>query len=139
MPVTENWAYWTTPPWLRCPPRTGYRPRVVPGGRAGKGMWLGRGWADRVEAVRARCARLIHADPDEIAFVHNTTAGISLVAEGLAWEAGDNLVTLANEFPSNLYPWLNLGRAGRGDAAGAVADGLSSRTQSWLGATIGRG
>jgi selenocysteine lyase/cysteine desulfurase len=29
------------------------------------------------------------------------------VAEGYPWEPGDNIVTLANEFPSNLFPWLN--------------------------------
>jgi cysteine desulfurase / selenocysteine lyase len=30
------------------------------------------------------------------------------VAEGLDWRVGDNVVTLADEFPSNAYPWLNL-------------------------------
>ena len=69
-------------------------------------------WAERVEEVRRLCAALIGADEDEIAFVPNTTAGISLVAEGLPWRAGDNVVTLANEFPSNLYPWMNLGDRG---------------------------
>ena len=61
-------------------------------------------WAGRVEQVRKRVAGMIAADPDEIAFVPNTTAGINLVAEGLDWKSGDNVVTLANEFPSNLYP-----------------------------------
>ena len=65
-------------------------------------------WARRVEEVRKRVAGMIAADPDEIAFVANTTAGINLVAEGLDWKSGDNVVTLANEFPSNLYPWMNL-------------------------------
>src|SRR6185312_12236011 len=48
------------------------------------------------------------AQSDEIALVENTTTGISLVAEGLDWRPGDNVVTLADEFPSNVYPWMNL-------------------------------
>ena len=57
-------------------------------------------------------ARLIAADADEIALVRNTTEGISLVAEGFPWQAGDNVVTLDNEFPSNQYPWMNLASRG---------------------------
>ena len=64
-------------------------------------------WAARMEEVRFAAARLINAQPSEIALVPNTTSGISLVAEGLPWQAGDNVVTLANEFPSNQYPWMN--------------------------------
>jgi cysteine desulfurase / selenocysteine lyase len=65
-------------------------------------------WVKRVEAMRAEAAKLIGAQADEIALVANTTAGISLVAEGFQWRAGDNVVTLADEFPSNVYPWFNL-------------------------------
>ena len=35
-----------------------------------------------------------------------------MVAEGFPWREGDNVVTAAEEYPSNLYPWMNL--AGRG-------------------------
>jgi selenocysteine lyase/cysteine desulfurase len=69
-------------------------------------------WERRVNAVRATAAGLIGASPEEVALVPNTTAGINLVAEGFPWRQGDNVVTLANEFPSNLYPWLNLASRG---------------------------
>ena len=65
-------------------------------------------WDRRLEQIRQQAASLIGADSREVAFVANTTTGISLVAEGLSWDPGDNVVTLANEFPSNLYPWMNL-------------------------------
>ena len=65
-------------------------------------------WAKRVEAIRRSAAKLIGADSDEIAFVPNTSAGVNYVAEGFPWIAGDNIVTLGNEFPANLYPWMNL-------------------------------
>jgi selenocysteine lyase/cysteine desulfurase len=64
-------------------------------------------WARRLEEVRQTAAGLINAQPNEIALVPNTTTGINLVAEGFPWQEGDNIVTLANEFPSNQYPWMN--------------------------------
>ncbi len=69
-------------------------------------------WARRLGEVRQATAKLIGAQPAEIAFVPNTTTGISLVAEGYPWQPGDNVVTLENEFPSNLYPWMNLASRG---------------------------
>jgi selenocysteine lyase/cysteine desulfurase len=72
-------------------------------------------WPDSargVEETRKTAVRLIGADADEIALVPNTTVGLNLVAEGLDWRAGDNVVTLADEFPSNVYPWMNLGSRG---------------------------
>lgn len=69
-------------------------------------------WARRVEEVRQSAAELIHSSPDEIALVANTTAGINFVAEGFPWQAGDNVIVPANEFPSNLFPWLNLASRG---------------------------
>ncbi len=69
-------------------------------------------WSRRVEQVRERAASLIGAQANEIALIPNTTTGISLVAEGYPWREGDNVVTLANEFPSNQYPWMNLASRG---------------------------
>jgi len=68
---------------------------------------------------------MIGAQSDEIALVGNTTAGISLVAEGFNWQPGDNVVTLADEFPSNLYPWMNL--ASRGVETRRVPTDVSGR------------
>jgi selenocysteine lyase/cysteine desulfurase len=65
-------------------------------------------WAQQVVDTRRACAKLINAGPDEIAFVKSTSHGLSLVANGLAWNPGDNLLVYEKEFPSNLYPWLNL-------------------------------
>ena len=69
-------------------------------------------WTGRVERLRTLAAGLIAAAPEEIALVGNTTAGINLVAEGFPWKAGDNVVTPADEFPSNQYPWLHLADRG---------------------------
>lgn len=69
-------------------------------------------WRDRVERLRRSAAGLLGADERHIAVIRNTTEGVGLVAEGIGWQPGDNLVVPACEFPSNLYAWQHL--AGRG-------------------------
>jgi selenocysteine lyase/cysteine desulfurase len=72
--------------------------------------WLDQ--AAEVEQLRKSCAALIGAAADEIALTSNTTAGINIVAEGLDLREGDNIVTLADEYPANVYPWMNQGHRG---------------------------
>lgn len=69
-------------------------------------------WTKRVDGIRKKSSALIGAKPEEVAFVKNTSHGISIVAQGLDWKEGDNLIVYENEFPSNIYPWLNLKKRG---------------------------
>jgi selenocysteine lyase/cysteine desulfurase len=64
--------------------------------------------------VRSRVAELLSVGPESIAFTKNTTTGLGLVAAGLDWEAGDNIVGVDREFPANIYPWMGLKRKGVG-------------------------
>jgi cysteine desulfurase / selenocysteine lyase len=61
-----------------------------------------------IESNRRQMARLINADPDEIAWVANTSVAVGLVAGSVRWQAGDNVVTTDEQFPANIYPWLAL-------------------------------
>ncbi|MDB5297072.1 MAG: hypothetical protein JWO31_3055 [Phycisphaerales bacterium] len=74
--------------------------------QAETGGYLGTGWYQDVEALRVRAAGLIGAHRDEIAFVKNTSEGLSIVANGLDWQWGDRVVTTAVEYPANIYPWM---------------------------------
>ena len=65
-------------------------------------------WRDRVEKLRRTAESLMGTDERQIAVIRNTTEGVNLVAEGLDWHPGDNLVVPACEFPSNLYAWQHL-------------------------------
>jgi cysteine desulfurase / selenocysteine lyase len=67
-----------------------------------------REWLGVKESARRLIADLLKAQPEQVAFVRNTSDGLSTVGNGIDWRAGDNLVTFQNEFPSNLYPWLRL-------------------------------
>src|SRR5439155_214913 len=62
--------------------------------------------------VRNRVAELVATRPESIAFIKNTTTGLGLVAAGLDWESGDNVVGVDREFPANIYPWMDLRRKG---------------------------
>jgi selenocysteine lyase/cysteine desulfurase len=69
-------------------------------------------WQRLLGQVRSRVAQLLSVGPESIAFTKNTTTGLGLVAAGLDWEAGDNIVGIDREFPSNIYPWMGLKRKG---------------------------
>ena len=69
-------------------------------------------WIAGIEQSRKNFARLINAGTDEVAFVKNTSEGLSIVANGLDWKSGDNVVIPDIEFPANVYPWWNLKRLG---------------------------
>lgn len=63
---------------------------------------------EEVAALRREVAELIGSIPEEVMFIQNTSMGINLAANALDLKAGDNVVTTNIEFPSNVYPWMNL-------------------------------
>lgn len=67
----------------------------------------------QIRAARETCARLLDgATPDEIALLGPTSLGLSLFAGGLDWQPGDEVVYHAEDYPANVYPWLDLARRG---------------------------
>ena len=64
-----------------------------------------------LERGRALLARLIGAQPEEIALAMNTGTGINLAARALPLEPGDVVVASDREFPANVYPWMALAEA----------------------------
>jgi len=112
MPVTRKWAYFDH---AAVAPLPGAAQDAVAqwarqASEEGDTAWPA--WSRRLDEVRGLGARLINADAAEVALIRSTTEGITLVAEGYPWQPGDNVVTLDNEFPSNVYPWMNLAARG---------------------------
>jgi cysteine desulfurase / selenocysteine lyase len=70
------------------------------------------GFYRHADRVRAQVAQLINAKPDEVTFCKNTSEGLSMVANGLSWNNGDNVVTTNAEFAANMYPWMALRHRG---------------------------
>lgn len=151
MPVARQWAYLDhaavaplSQPAADALAR--YAQESVTGGDT---HWLE--WEKVVQSCRRRAAELIGADAGEIALVHNTTMGVNFVAEGIDWRRGDNVVTLADEYPANAYPWIH--QQDRGVEArrlptndgridlDALRDAVDQRTRvvsvSWVGFLTG--
>lgn len=63
------------------------------------------GWIRTKNRCRDLIAKMLKVKYENIAFLRNTSDGFSTVANGIDWAEGDNIVTFANEFPSNFYPW----------------------------------
>jgi selenocysteine lyase/cysteine desulfurase len=152
MPVAERFAYFdhaAVAPLPRTAQEAIHR-WVDEAATLGDTVWPT--WSKRVEECRGLAAQMLNANAAEVALIHSTSEGIGLVAEGFPWRAGDNIVTLDNEFPSNQYPWLNLasrgvetrrvpaGQGGRIDLAKLTA-AIDSHTRilsvSWVGYVSG--
>ncbi|RWE36048.1 MAG: aminotransferase class V-fold PLP-dependent enzyme [Mesorhizobium sp.] len=61
---------------------------------------------------RELAAKLVSSTPDRVAYIQNTSHGMSLVALGLDWLEGDNVVVAELEFPSNYLIWESLAANG---------------------------
>lgn len=58
------------------------------------------------EAVRALFARLVNATADDVALVPSVSYGMAVAVNALPLQAGQSVLTLAEQFPSNVYPWM---------------------------------
>ncbi|HZN17935.1 MAG TPA: aminotransferase class V-fold PLP-dependent enzyme [Micromonosporaceae bacterium] len=64
------------------------------------------------DGARDTAARLLECHPDEVALVPNTSTGLHLVADGLCWRPGDEVVLFDRDFPANVQPWRRLAERG---------------------------
>lgn len=70
-------------------------------------------WLTVQTRLRAQLCELIKApDADDIALLKNTSEGLSLIAAGLPWQPGDEILISNQEFPSNRIPWQALAPRG---------------------------
>jgi cysteine desulfurase/selenocysteine lyase len=62
--------------------------------------------------LRAALGRLVSAAPEQIALTNSTSYGLHLLAQGLPWRAGDEILCIDGEFPATVVPWKPLERRG---------------------------
>jgi len=152
MPVTRNWAYLdhaAVAP-LTAAAAAAMVDFAAEASQQGDTVWPQ--WAEEVDSLRGDFAGLLNCDAAEIALIPNTSFGINVVAEGLPWQPGDNIVIPSGEFPSNVFPWQNqkrhgvelrivdMGADGQIDVA-ALRNAIDQRTRivaaSWVGYASG--
>lgn len=58
--------------------------------------------------AKIKLAGLLGCKPDRIAWAENVSNAISGIVQGMKWNPGDRVILNDIEFPSNVYPFLNL-------------------------------
>jgi cysteine desulfurase / selenocysteine lyase len=80
-------------------------------------------WLQTEAGLRRKLQQLINAaSSDEIALLKSTSEGLSKIAWGLCWQAGENIVIPAGEFPSNRIVWESLSSLGVSTKQVAIND-----------------
>lgn len=66
----------------------------------------------RLGDARRLASQLLNCQSEEIALVGPTSLALSLVAAGLTFRKGDNILIYHDDYPSNVYPWMALAERG---------------------------
>ena len=102
-------------------------------GRKGTPWTLDAGFANRQhERARAAAARLINADPADIALIPSISYGVATAAKVLTIERGARVIVLENDHSSPVLEWQ-----ARGDAQGFVVETVRQPDDSdWTSAVL---
>src|SRR5262249_5908471 len=111
-PVTRKWAYFDHAGVSPLPRSAGAILRLWTEEQATNGATGWGTWARKLGRIREAVARLVGADREGIALIQKKTHGNGLIGEGFPWRQGDNIVTSADEYPGNIFPWMNLASRG---------------------------
>ncbi len=96
-----NHAALSPPSW---PVRRAMQNALVEFGRRGAGAY--GAYISQRNRLRGKLAHLIGASADEIAFIPNTSYGVTAIAYSIPWRTKDRVVLFEGEFPANVTPWL---------------------------------
>lgn len=105
-----------------------------------------KAWRNSELACRHLGSKALGCDSEDITIVRSTSEGLSLIAEGLSWKPGDEVVVGEEEFAANVAPWLNLrdrgvrvirfkqpdGRINPADVAEKMSDRTRLLSVSWV-------
>jgi cysteine desulfurase/selenocysteine lyase len=69
-------------------------------------------YAELPNRVRRAIGKLLHAQPDDIAITTGASTGLSVVATGMDWKPGDEILVGQGEFPAHFAAWLPVEKAG---------------------------
>jgi selenocysteine lyase/cysteine desulfurase len=76
--------------------------------RSGESIENYKSFLNWSSSAKSKLGKLIGANPDRIAWIDNVSNGLNILAQGLKWNNGDRVIINDIEFPSNVYPFLNL-------------------------------
>ena len=102
-PALERWTYLNTATYGQVPRRAVEAMTAHSNRRNEFASTDFLDWYSDADRIRAGVARLIHAQPEDIAFIPNAATALSIVLAGIAPKPDENIVTLDDEFPNYLY------------------------------------
>lgn len=76
--------------------------------RSGESIENYKSFLNWSSSAKIKLGKLIGAQADRIAWIDNVSNGLNILAQGLKWNNGDRIIINDIEFPSNVYPFLNL-------------------------------
>ena len=88
------------------------------------------------ERLRDLLGQLLHAPVAEIALGNSTSYGMHLIANGLPWHNGDEVLVIAGDYPATVLPWLRLKDRGVRTIALNPADGVLSAGELTAAITV---
>lgn len=127
--------------WLNCAqqgplPRAAARAALQAVGDKARPYRMGEeGFAHLPQELKIRLARLIGADPAQIVLGNSASYGLQMIANGLEWRGGDEVLLLHGDFPASTLPWHVLQH--RGVHMRWLAPGGPAPTAAELAAHLG--
>jgi cysteine desulfurase/selenocysteine lyase len=64
------------------------------------------------QRMKRALGQLIGASPEEVILGNSTSYGLHLLANGIPWQRGDEVLLAKGDFPANILPWLALRKRG---------------------------
>lgn len=93
-------------------------------------------WFDDHDRLRSKLARLVCCTPADIAFLPSASTALSVLLNGIDWHEDDEIVTLEEEFPNQIYhPSILRGVKLREVRAGELRGAVNERTRLVLFST----
>ena len=84
------------------------------------------------EEFRGKAAKLARVSEENIAVVPSVSYGLAVAAANLPLEKGQRIITLGDQFPSNVYPWQELANRNGGEVVAVQRPSQSCWTQAVL-------
>jgi cysteine desulfurase/selenocysteine lyase len=64
------------------------------------------------QRLKKALGQLINAPAEDMVLGNSTSYGLHLLANGIPWQAGDEVLVVEGDFPANILPWLGLRKRG---------------------------
>jgi selenocysteine lyase/cysteine desulfurase len=102
------------------------------------------------ERLRGLLARLVGAGPEQIVLGNSTSHGLHLIANGLRWRDGDEVLVVEGDYPATVLPWQRLpgvavrallpadGSLTAGELASAIRPATRLLAVTWVDSFTGR-